>query len=372
MKKYWWDVLWRTDWLLLGALFSLTAIGLLMIYGIGASYESVSLVQFRKQIIAVSIGFVVMAVLALVDYRQIRNLSTVIYVVGFFMLTSVLIFGTTIRGTQGWFAIGNITVQPVELAKITFAVFLAAYFSKHVHKRLTWIPFFGSLLALMGYVIPILLQPDFGSAMVIVAMWLVAVAFAGLRWRDWFIMIGAIAVLGALVWGYGFKPYQRDRLLAFMHPEYDPLGAGYNVLQAQTAIGSGGLLGKGVGQGSQTRLRFLPEASTDFMFAVIGEELGFLGVSLVLCLFGVFVFRLVRVGQRSGDPFAGIFCVCIAGMFGMHVWVNAGMNMGIMPVTGIPLPFSSAAASALVAGYAAMGMVQSISIHARPAPEATD
>lgn len=369
MRRYWWDILWRTDWLLLGALFSLTAIGLLMIYGIGASYESVSLVQFRKQLIAVAIGVALMVGLALVDYRQIRNLSPVIYVAGLVTLVLVLVFGDTIRGTQGWFRIGNFTVQPVELAKITFAIYLAAYFSKHVHKRLTWVPFFGSLLALLGYVVPILLQPDFGSAMVIVAMWLLAVAFSGLRWRDWLIVGGVISVLAVMVWGYGLKPYQQDRLLAFMHPEYDPLGAGYNVLQAQTAIGSGGWLGKGVGQGSQSRLRFLPEASTDFMFAVIGEELGFLGVSLVIVLFGLLVFRVIRVGQRSGDPFAGIFCVAMSGMFGLHVLVNAGMNMGVMPVTGIPLPFASAAASALVAGFAALGIVQSMAIHARPTPE---
>ncbi len=371
MKRYWLDVLWRTDWLLLGTLFSLTAIGLLMIYGIGASYESVSLVQFRKQIIAVGLGLVLLLGLALMDYRQIRNLSPVIYLAGLALLVAVLFFGATVRGTQGWFRFGSLTLQPVELAKVTFAVFLAAYFSKHVHKRLTWVPFFGSLFALLGYVVPVLLQPDFGSAMVLVAMWLVAVAFAGLRWRDWLILGSLTAVLAALVWGYGLKPYQQARLLAFMHPEYDPLGAGYNVLQAQTAMGSGGWLGKGVGQGSQSRLRFLPEASTDFLFAVIGEELGFLGVSLVIGLFGLLVIRTIHIGRKSGDSFAGIFCVVIAGMLGMHMLVNVGMNMGIMPVTGIPLPFASAAAAALVSGYAAMGIVQSIAIHARPAPERT-
>ena len=363
MQRVWLERLARADWILLGSVLTLTAIGLLMIYGIGASYETITLLQFRKQIIALIIGLGGLLTLSIIDFRQVKILGTVIYVFGLLMLTSVLLFGVTIRGTRGWFEIGNITIQPVEIAKIIFAIFLASYFARHIHKRLNWVTFFGSTLAMLAYVGLILLQPDFGSAMVIVFMWAVAVAFTGLRFRAWVLLISIATISAVLLWSFGLQPYQKDRITSFLNPQADPLGAGYNVIQAQTAIGSGGWFGKGVGEGSQSRLRFLPEASTDFMFAVMGEELGFVGIGLVLTLFGTLLVRIIWIGYRSKDVFAAVYCVAIVGMFGMHVLVNAGMNMGVMPVTGIPLPFASAAASSLVAGFFAIGLVQSMVIH---------
>ncbi|MFA6503395.1 MAG: rod shape-determining protein RodA [Patescibacteria group bacterium] len=365
MRRLWFDMMWRTDWILLGSLLSLTAMGLLMVYSIGASNDVGSLLQFKKQVIAVLIGFVAMVALALIDYRQVKSLGTVIYVAGMALLISVLVFGSTARGTQGWFKLGSLSIQPVELAKVAFAVFLASYFAKHIYKRLNWITFFGSAVAMLGYVVPILIQPDFGSAMVIVVMWLVGVAFAGLRWKAWVLLFLVGALSSLLLWQYAFEPYQKDRLMAFINPQMDPLGAGYNVRQAQTAIGSGGFFGKGVGQGSQSRLRFLPEASTDFMFAVMGEELGFVGITLILALFGVLLTRLLLIARRSEDPFVVIYCGMITGMFGLHILINAGMNLGIMPVTGIPLPFASAAASSLVAGFVALGLVQSSAVYGK-------
>jgi len=367
MRRVWLERIWRTDWILLGSILTLTSIGLLMIYSISNDVEQVSLLQFRKQMIAVLLGLIAMVALAFVDYRQTKSLAPVIYIAGFILLITVLFFGATIRGTQGWFKFGNITVQPVELVKVCFAVFIASYFAKNLHKRLQWTAFFGSLFAMLGYVVPILLQPDFGSAMVIVGMWLIGVAFAGLRLRTWLVLITLGALCIGLTWNYGLQPYQKARLISFVDPNIDPLGSGYNVIQAQTAIGSGGWFGKGVGEGSQSRLRFLPEASTDFMFAVMGEELGFMGIGLILILFGTLLIRTVWIAYRSSDTFAGIYCVMISGMFGLHILINAGMNMGIMPVTGIPLPFASAAASSLIAGYAALGIVQSISIYTQPA-----
>ncbi|MFA6099327.1 MAG: FtsW/RodA/SpoVE family cell cycle protein [Patescibacteria group bacterium] len=358
-------MLWRTDWILFGSLLALTVFGLLMVYSIGASNEVGSLLQFKKQIIAVLIGGLAMVLLAIVDYRQVKSLGMVIYAGGLTLLISVLIFGSTVRGTQGWFRIGAFSLQPVELAKVAFAIFLASYFAKHVYKRLNWVTFFGSLFAMLGYVAPILMQPDFGSAMVIVAMWLIGVAFAGLRWKAWVLLLLIGTVGSFVVWQYAFKPYQKDRLLAFVNPQMDPLGAGYNVRQAQTAIGSGGILGKGVGQGSQSRLRFLPEASTDFMFAVMGEELGFVGLTVILGLFGVLLTRVLFIGRRSEDPFVGIYCGMITGMLGLHILINAGMNLGVMPVTGIPLPFASAAASSLLGGYIALGIVQSAAVYGK-------
>jgi len=362
MRRSWFVILRRTDWFLLGALFALSAIGLLMIYGIGTSYEIMSLMQFRKQLIAVLIGIAAMVSLMLWDYRRMRSYGLIAYAIGALLLISVLVFGTEIRGTQGWFRIGTVSIQPVELAKVLFAVFLASYLYKQVHRRLDWITFFGSFLAMVFYVGLIMFQPDFGSAMVVVAIWFCGIAFAGLRRRTWLILLGVSLATVYIAWSFLLAPYQKDRITSFLNPEADPLGSGYNVIQAQTAIGSGGWFGKGIGEGSQSRLRFLPEASTDFMFAVMGEELGFFGIAVILALFTLLLARILYIGYSSKDVFVQTFTVMIAGMFGMHILVNAGMNMGLMPVTGIPLPFASAAASSLVAGYVAIGIVLNMKI----------
>ncbi len=367
MVHSWLEYLRKTDWFLIGALFALSAIGLLMIYGIGNSYEVSSLLQFRKQAIAVILGLAAMIGLMAWDYRQLRSYGLVAYAIGIALLVGVLIFGTEVRGTQGWFRIGTVGIQPVEMAKVLFALFLASYFYRQVHRRLDWITFFGSFLAMVVYVGLIMLQPDFGSSMVIVVIWLSGIAFAGLRKRTWLLLIGATAAAIYIAWSFFLVPYQQQRITSFLNPEADPLGAGYNVIQAQTAIGSGGWFGKGIGEGSQSRLRFLPEASTDFMFAVMGEELGFAGIALILVLFGVILVRILYIGYSSRDVFVQTYTVMIAGMFGMHILVNAGMNMGIMPVTGIPLPFASAAASSLVAGYVAIGIALNMRISARSA-----
>ncbi|MBD3281818.1 rod shape-determining protein RodA [Candidatus Uhrbacteria bacterium] len=371
MQLSWPEFFRKIDWLLIGALFALSAIGLLMIYGIGTSYEITSLLQFRKQLIAVAIGVTSMAALMLWDYRRMRAYGLIAYAIGLLLLVGVLIFGIEVRGTQGWFRLGTVSIQPVEIAKVLFALFLASYFYKQVHRRLDWITFFGSLLAMSIYVGLIMLQPDLGSAMVVLMIWFVGVAFAGMRKRTWALLISAGVLIIYLSWSFLLAPYQQQRLTSFLNPEADPLGAGYNVLQAQTAIGSGGWFGKGIGEGSQSRLRFLPEASTDFMFAVMGEELGFAGLALILILFAVVLLRILAVGYASRDIFVQTFTVMITGMFAMHILVNAGMNMGIMPVTGIPLPFASAAASSLVAGYLAIGIVLNMRITSKSADKTT-
>lgn len=348
------------DWTLLLASTTLTVIGLLAIYGIGVSQDVTGLFQFEKQFVAAGIGWVLVFGAVFLDYRHIRSFALPLYGVGAVMLASVLVLGETIRGTRGWFVIGRLSFQPVELSKVLLAIFLASYLSRHAHKRLGWIPLIGSGAATLVYVLLVLLQPDFGSAVVLIMMWLVAVIFTGLPRRAWILLFGGVAIAGTLLWTVGLKPYQRARLSSFVNPAADPRGAGYNVTQARIAIGSGGLFGNGLGEGSQSRLRFLPEASTDFIFAVIGEDLGFIGVTIVLLLFGVLAYRLLIVARASGDPFAQILLVSFIALIGFHLLVNAGMNLGVMPVTGIPLPFVSAAASSLVVAFIMVALAESI------------
>lgn len=349
------------------AVVSLTSISLLAIYGINISRDG-DFFQFKKQLLAVALGSVLIVGTAWLDYRQIRSLSLPIYGFGLALLVAALFLGTTSHGGGRWFIIGALSFQPVELAKITLAIFLAAHLGRQAHNRLSWSVFLSSGLAVGVHVALTLAQPDFGSAMVLVAIWLAAVLFCGLPRHAWWILLITVTTAAMLLWNFGLRPYQRDRIMSFVNPSLDPYGASYNVAQARIAIGSGGLWGKGVGEGSQARLRFLPEASTDFMFAVLGEELGFVGLSLVLAFFALLLSRFVLIGQRSGDAFAGIMLISLAAMISFHLLINAGMNLGLMPVTGIPLPFLSAAASSTVTMFLAIGLAQSVAVHGNKRP----
>ena len=200
-----------------------------------------------------------------------------------------------------------------------------------------------------------------------VALWGALMLFVGIGWRPFLTILVSGLALGAMVWTLVLAPYQRDRLVAFLNPAVDARGAGYNVTQAQIAIGSGGLFGKGIGEGSQARLRFLPEAATDFTFAVVGEELGLFGILFVLGLFGLLLYRLYVGARDAEDDFASVLVAGMTTFFLIHILVNAGMNLGIMPVTGIPLPFLSAASSFLLAVAMTLGIAESIAVRRRSA-----
>ncbi len=363
--RRWIAIYARYDWALFFSALALTAIGLLAIYGINISQGSTDFFQLKKQLFAVVIGIVIVLGAPFLDYRRIRSFALPIYLGGAGMLALVLVMGTTARNAGRWFVIGPLSFQPVEIAKIFLAIFLAAYFARHAHKRLTWTSLFGSALATGAYMALVLAQPDFGSAMVLVAIWISAVIFCGLPRHAWWILLLTFLTASALVWSFGLRQYQRDRITSFINPAADPYGASYNVAQAQIAIGSGGWFGKGIGEGSQARLRFLPEASTDFMFAVLGEELGFVGVGVILVTFLFLLYRLIRIAMEAEDAFAGILLVMIAAFILFHLVINAGMNLGIMPVTGIPLPFLSAAASSIVVTFIAIAIAESIAVHGR-------
>lgn len=363
--RRWTELYARYDWSLLLAATALSSIGLLALYGIGVTRSEGDLFQFQKQLIALLAGLAIALGMAFLDFRQLRSFALPLYAGGLAMLGLVLLIGTSARAGGRWFTLGAISFQPVELAKVLLAVFLAAFVSRHAHRRLRWWAFVASAAALALYVGLVLLQPDFGSAMVLVALWGVVVLFAGLPRHAWWIGLLSAVVAGSLLWTVGLAPYQKDRITSFLNPSTDPYGASYNVTQARIAIGSGGWFGKGIGEGSQARLRFLPEASTDFMFAVLGEELGFFGITVILVLFGFILYRLLKIGMDSDDPFAGILLVGFAAIILFHLVVNAGMNLGLLPVTGIPLPFASAAASSLVNMFFLIGIAESVAVRSK-------
>lgn len=363
MRK-WLGIFVRYDWTLMFAVMSLTAIGLLAIYGINISRGG-DFFQFKKQLLAVLLGLVLMYFLSLLDYRQLRGLAIPIYLAGLLMLIAALVVGHSAHGGGKWFVLGSLSFQPVELAKIILAVCLAAYLSKQMRKRLDWVTFAGSIVMLLGFLIPVLLQPDFGSGLVLIAIWGAAIFICRPPRHAWWILLVSFAGLALLLWNFGLKPYQRDRISSFFNPRIDPYGASYNVAQARIAVGSGGLFGKGIGEGSQARLRFLPESSTDFIFAVIGEELGFVGLFALLGFFALALYRFLWLGMASEDPFAGILLTACAAVIGFHLAVNAGMNLGLTPVTGIPLPFVSAAASSVLTMFIMIGIAESVAVYGR-------
>ncbi len=359
------EMLQRVDWILLSAAITLTAVGLTAIYGIGISQDQADFFLFHKQFVTFVIGAAAVIVLIFLDYRHLRGYSLILYLTGMLLLVAVLVFGHTVNNTQGWFRIGALSFQPVELAKILLTIYLAAFFSRKSHRRLSWRSFGISFLAATGYAGLVLLQPDLGSAMVLYMIWGMMALFAGLPKYAWFILPLTACTVALLAWNFALQPYQQARVASFLNPNLDPRGSGYNAIQARIAIGSGGLFGKGVGEGSQARLRFLPASATDFIFAVIGEELGFVGVTFILGLFLLILYRFIRLGYESEDEFASLLLIGLSGLLLIHLTVNVGMNLGIMPITGIPMPFLSAAASYLLITFVAIGLAESIAVRRR-------
>lgn len=363
--RSWFTFFERFDWLLFLSVLALVGFGCLMIYSIGISQEQTSLVRLNKQVIAAVIGLIGSGVLIWMDYRHARSFSVLGYLLGAALLAAVLLLGTRVNGTAGWFQFGSFSFQPVEIAKITLILYLAAFFSRRARGQLSWSMFFLSGAAVGLYVFLVMLQPDFGSAMVMIGSWLLLCLFIGLPPKAWVILPLTGALLAGGAWEFGLQPYQRDRILTFFEAERDAQDSGYNAMQARIAIGSGGWLGKGLGEGSQARLRFLPEASTDFIFSVLGEELGFVGITVTLTLYGIVLCRLLWIGWTSEDDFAALFLVGTSGVLIIHVFVNGGMNLGILPITGIPMPFLSAAASSLLSLFLCIGIAESIAVRRR-------
>lgn len=350
----------RFDWPLFLSACALATLGLILIYGITLSQEQTTFIRFYKQLTAFGLGLGAIITCLWLDYRHFRSLGFIAYLAGFVLLLIVLFLGKTVNGTVGWFQLGPFSFQPVEFAKIFLVLYLAAFFSRRARGQLSWKMFFQSGIATAMYIGLIMLQPDFGSAMVLLGTWLFLCLFVGLPRYAWAILPTATLLTGILAWNVALKPYQKARIENFIHQTADVRDSGYNAAQARIAIGSGGWIGRGLGSGSQARLRFLPEASTDFIFSVLGEELGFVGVCLTLGLYSLLLQRFITLAKTSDDDFAALFLLGVASVLFIHVFVNIGMNLGVLPITGIPLPLISAAASSFLSIFLAIGIAESI------------
>jgi len=370
-KLYQWErrPLRHLDPVLLISVLALGIVGLITIY----SATHASLVAQRidpgfflkKQLAFVTLGIVVILVTASFDYRFVKVYAGIVYVASLALLVLVRTpLGTTIRGSQRWFQLFGFQLAPSELAKLALVAMLAAFLSQLRSSDLSLQDLYRAtaIAAVPGLLV--FLQPDLGTSIVLLAILVGILVVAGARARHLGVLAltAIVLIFGALQLGL-VKDYQIARLTAFFDPQNDPQRSDYNRTQAEIAIGSGGLLGRGYLKGTQTNLDFVPEQHTDFIFTVIGEEFGFVGAIFVLMLFALLIWRAVRIALLAKDPFGTYLAAGIASMLAIQVFVNVGMTLGIMPITGIPLPFVSYGGSSFLTNCAAVGLL--LNIHMR-------
>lgn len=323
-----------------------------------------------RQLVWVAIGILVYTVCASIDMRFIRRTPVIItgYVVALGSLLMLFVVGTTLMGARSWFNLGLFAVQPGDLAKLIVITLLAKYFSRrHMDMGNFWhIVISGAYAG--AVVVLILVQPDLGAAIILMSVWFGMVLVSGIPIRHLAIVsaIGLVAASG--LWFFGLKDYQRTRITSFLNPAADVRGAGYNAYQAMVASGSGELWGKSIGYGTQSKLKFLPEYQTDFIFAAYMEEWGFAGIILLLALYGFLIFQLLSISRRSATNFDALFTIGVLILFLAHIGFHSGINLGLLPVTGTTIPFMSSGGSHLIVEFAALGIIASLARHGRSVP----
>ncbi|MBU1071423.1 rod shape-determining protein RodA [Patescibacteria group bacterium] len=351
----------KLDWSLIIIVLLLTGVGLLTIYGIGSPESVISL---KKQSIFLGLGFLLMIILSFFDYHVFKNNSSILVILYLLSLISLIfvLFSQEIRGASSWFHLGPINFEPIEFVKIIVILFLAKYFSlRHIELyRVRHLIVSGFYMALLVGVV--ILQPDFGSALVILSIWLGMIIVAGIKFRHLVVLFLILILLFVGCWFALLKDYQKTRILIFLNPQEDPYGGGYHISQSLIAVGSGSWLGQGLGANSQAGLKFLPEQHTDFIFATLAEQRGLLGVSILLVLFILLFWRAVKIILASSNNFSRLFVAGLIIMIFVQVVINIGMCMAILPVTGLTLPLVSYGGSSLVSIFIALGILQSIKV----------
>lgn len=353
---------WRYfDFWLIGAVALLVIIGVTMIRSaVAGNIELAELDLVRRQLIFAGIGLVIMLVTAVIDYRLWAAISRPLYIGTVLVLGALFIIGSALYGSARWFDTGVILIQPSEIAKIVLILVLADFFSRHIAEAhdLRWIA--RSLVFTMGIAAWILLQPNLSTAIVMIVLWFALLWASGLRLRHLLLFIGAGIVTPIL--GFPFlAPYQQRRIINFLFPDPNArYGEIYNIQQALISIGSGGLLGQGYGHGTQVQLRFLKVRWSDFIFSAMAHEFGFVGVVIVIVLLAFVVWRCLRAARLAVDTFGGLVAYGVATMIAFQAVVNIGVNLNLMPATGLTLPFVSYGGSSLLALLVGIGLVQSI------------
>lgn len=348
------------DWIFLGCTLALVVLGTVVVASATSSPHQ-PLGLLRPRLAHMTVGLLALAALAALPYHSLGQVWKALYAANLALLALTDLVGRTALGAQRWLTLGPVSLQPSELSKLALIVTLAWTLSQRrepFHRPTDLLPY---LLHAVPPFVLVFLQPDLGTSLVFVAIVLGMLWAAGVPRRH----LGGLVATGLLATPFLWpllKPYQRTRLVVFLHPDLDPLGAGYNLIQSKIAIGSGGLWGKGLFAGTQNTLQFLPMQHTDFVFAVIGEELGFAGTVAVLALFWAWCVRGLQVAAAARDDFGRYLCVGVVSMVAFHTLVNVGMAVGLAPATGIPLPFISYGGTSLLVNLAGAGLVLGVGL----------
>ncbi|MBI2637817.1 MAG: rod shape-determining protein RodA [Candidatus Sungbacteria bacterium] len=354
----------KLDWPLLAFAGLLMVISLISLWSLSVRSEPL----FYKQFIWIAIGCAVCFAVSFFDFRVFKNHGgsiLAVYGILIFVLVLLFIFGRETRGVVGWFHLENVSIQPVAPVKLILIILLAKYFSKrHIEIQQIQHLFISGIYAVVPSLL-VLAQPDLGSAAILLAIWVSMMLFAGIKFSHFASLALIFVMLSGIAWTTVLKPYQKERIVSFINPYADPRGAGYNTIQSLIAVGSGGVWGKGIGQGSQSHLLFLPEAETDFIFAAFAEEWGLVGNVFLLLLYACLLLKMLTIGKNSENNFAKLFVLGFVALIFTQVVIHVGMNIGLFPVTGITLPFISYGGSSFVSLMAGLGIIQSIHIYSR-------
>lgn len=352
------------DWILFAAIIPLLGAGLLTMSSfVGDNYF------FSRQLLWITISLGIFFIFSRIDWRFLKrtNMLVMLFIFAMSLLLLLFLIGTISSGAQSWFRFGGVSFQPSDPVKILVILILAKYFSRrHIeiaNLRHIFIPAF---YALVPFIL-VFLQPDFGSAIIIFFIWLGMIVVAGVSKKHLFLVFIMGVVSFVALWSFVFQPYQKDRIMTFVHPLADIRGVGYNAYQSTIAVGSGQLFGKGVGYGTQSRLQFLPEHETDFIFAAFVEEWGFIGAFILFALFGIVIWRILHNAMLGAGNFEILFGVGLAIFFITQFIIHIGMNIGLLPVTGTTIPFLSYGGSHLVTSFAGLGILMGMRRYRRTA-----
>ena len=360
----------RSDQVLFGTMLALSGFGLLMIYSATRSAGSVSM---ERQMMFVAAGLTIYLIASNIDYREYRGIIPWISLTVLIALMAVFLF-EPVNGARRWIPLGFFKLQPAEFAKVVVILLLASLLSPHTRdevgrRNLSWTHIFQAVAVVTVPAVLVYLEPDLGTSLVFGFILFAMLFVAGATWRQ-LVALASATVLGIVViWQQGWlDEYQIDRIRVLADPSVDPQGIGYNLAQSKMAVGSGQLFGRGLFQGTQTNFEYVPEQETDFIFTAVGEQLGFIGAILVVAAFSVIIWRLLVIAANARDRFGALIAAGIAAMVVFHVFVNVGMTIGLMPVTGIPLPFLSSGGSFYMAMTLALGVANSIWLLRTPVP----
>ncbi len=357
------------DWFLLASVVAISLLGLVTMHSFSAENSF-----FWKQVIWIILAIIVFFIASIPEYGFLRRTPVVVglYMVVVSLLALIFVFGAVVKGGQNRFDLGLFAFQPADLAKLVLIIFLAKYFARrHIEiAHIRHILVSGAYAFVM--LILVFLQPDLGSAITIASIWLGMVLVAGISWKHLATLFIIAAVVSGGLWHFGLHQYQKDRILTFIHPLSNIQSTGYNAYQSTVAVGSGQFTGKGIGYGTQSKLQFLPEFQTDFIFASFAEEWGFVGVMLLFIFYTIVIVRILIIAAHGYDNFDTLVAAGIAIYFISQFIVHAGMNMGLLPITGTTLPFMSYGGSHLLTEYMALGILMGLRRRARPTIQARD